>query len=198
MKKINILGLLFLTLSLSSQTIDPFSPDDGYPPKVPGMNLVFSDEFNYTGKPDSVIWNYEIGFVRNQELQWYQCDNANCVDGRLLIEAKKADFENPNFVENSKSWTTNRKTVGYTSACITTKDKKAWKFGRFEIRARIDTSMGAWPAIWTLGIENEWPSCGEIDLLEFYRPNKVPSILANIAWGSISRFSAQWNSTIHP
>lgn len=33
--------------------------------------LVWSDEFNYTGLPDSTKWNYEEGFVRNNESQYY-------------------------------------------------------------------------------------------------------------------------------
>lgn len=198
MKKLIALGILILSMSAISQTVDPFSPDFTQAKKIAGMSLVFNEEFNYSGKPDSTIWNYEKGYVRNQELQWYQSENANCLDGRLLIEAKKTDFENPNFHTNSKNWKTNRKRVAYTSACILTKNKKTWKFGRFEIRARIDTAMGAWPAIWTLGIENRWPDCGEIDILEFYRPKNIPSILANTAWGSSKQSSGEWNSAIHP
>jgi hypothetical protein len=53
-------------------------------------------------------------------------------------------------------------------------------YGRFEIRARIDTTSGSWPAIWTLGLDPEWPWNGEIDLLEFYRVNGAPTILANV------------------
>jgi hypothetical protein len=48
--------------------------------------LVWSDEFDTEGKPDSNNWNYEHGFVRNEELQWYQADNANCKNGLLIIE----------------------------------------------------------------------------------------------------------------
>ena len=62
------------------------------------------------------------------------------------------------------------------------------------MRARIDTAMGAWPAIWTLGIDKEWPSCGEVDMLEFYRPDGVPSILANVASGTNVRYKGKWDS----
>lgn len=194
---------LFLVISLlplfsTMQSANPYQPDSSNPPKRSGMRLVFDEEFNYTGKPDSASWKFETGFARNKELQWYQSDNANCKDGRLLIEARKADFPNPTYIADSKSWKTNRKTINYTSASINTSHKKSWMFGRFEIRARIDTTMGAWPAIWTLGNEKEWPSCGEIDILEFYRPKHIPSILANVAYGSDKRWNAKWNMTVNP
>ena len=160
-----------LPILATAQTVNQFSPDSSQPTEISGMKLVFSEEFNYDGKPDSKIWNYETGYKRNEELQWYQANNANCKDGRLLIEGKKTDFPNPNYDAESHSWKTNRQTVEYTAASITTQGKKSWKFGRFEVRARIDTVMGAWPAIWLLGENYEWPSSGEIDMLEFYRPD---------------------------
>jgi beta-glucanase (GH16 family) len=188
----------FITIIAASQSINPYLPDSSKPPKRQGMKLVFSEEFNYTGKPSSAIWNYETGFRRNKELQWYQSENVTCKDGRLLIEGKKVDFQNPNYVANSNNWKENREKVNYTAASITTEGKKIWKFGRFEIRARIDTAMGSWPAIWLLGMNQEWPSCGEIDMLEFYRPENVPSILANVACGNSGRWNAKWNSSKKP
>lgn len=158
------------------------------------MKLVFNEEFNYTGSPNPEIWSFETGFKRNEELQWYQSKNASCKNGCLVIEGKKESFPNPNYIPDSKSWYTNRKDVNYTSASINTAEKKSWLFGRFEVRARIDTTMGAWPAIWTLGISKEWPSCGEIDMLEFYRPKGISSILANVASGTTVRYSGKWNS----
>jgi hypothetical protein len=47
------------------------------------------------------------------------------------------------------------------------------KYGVFEVKARIKTQNGLWPAIWFLGVEGEWPSCGEIDLMEYYQGNMV-------------------------
>ena len=192
--------LLFTVLIIGTiaQAVNPFLPDSSIPKKRVGMKLVFSEEFNYTGKPDSTIWGYETGFQRNNELQWYQSDNANCSGGRLLIEGKKANFPNPNFISGSTDWRTNRKTVNYTAACIKTVKKKMWLFGRFEVRARIDTAMGAWPAIWLLGESKEWPSCGEIDMLEFYRHDSVPTILANVAWGTKQRHKPKWDSFKKP
>ena len=180
------------------QTVDPYNPDESTPPVRAGMNLIFSEEFNNEGKPNPNNWGYETGFKRNEELQWYLSDNANCTAGRLLIEGRRANFANPNYVAGSSDWKTNRKTVNYTSSCIISKDKKSWLFGRFEIRARVDTSMGSWPAIWTLGVSQEWPSCGEIDMMEFYRISNAPTVLANVAWGTAVRWTAKWDSFKKP
>lgn len=188
----------FVNFFCSGQTVDPYSPDASTPPARPGMHLVFNDEFNNEGKPNPQNWGYEIGFKRNEELQWYLSDNANCTAGRLLIEGRKANFANPNYVAGSTDWRTNRKTVNYTSSSILSKDKKSWLFGRFEIRARVDTSLGCWPAIWTLGVKQEWPSCGEIDLMEFYRVNGAQTVLANVAWGTATRWTAKWDSFKKP
>lgn len=157
--------------------------------------LVWADEFNTDGKPDSLSWSYEYGFVRNKELQWYQEKNAYCSGGKLVIEGRYEKVHNPNFLTQSKDWRNNRESSSYTSACLITKGKHQWKFGRFEICAKIDTSIGLWPAIWTLGIENEWPENGEIDLMEFYRIDQIPHILANTAWGTDKKWVAKWNST---
>ena len=71
-------------------------------------------------------------------------------------------------------------------------------YGRFEVRARIPVGKGAWPAIWTLGSSMEWPSCGEIDIMEFYRKHGIPHILANAAWGTDRQWNAKWNSKAIP
>jgi len=146
---------IFINISASifSQNANPLYPDFITPSMIDGMRLVWSDEFNYTGKPDSSTWGYETGFVRNQELQWYNSDNAYCINGVLLIEGR---------------------------------------------RERIDTSLGSWPAIWTLGIFKEWPSNGEIDIMEFYRVKGVPTILANFAWGTYERYTAKWDDLKKP
>jgi beta-glucanase (GH16 family) len=123
--------------------------------------LVFADEFDGNGRPDSTIWGYEQGFVRNHEAQWYQADNAYLHNGMLVIEARQE---------------TGREGIPYTSASLNTKDKYSFLYGRLEVCARIPTAGGAWPAIWTLGNDMPWPSCGEIDLMEYYRINRVPHI----------------------
>lgn len=199
MKKLNLLLLiLLLSLRIQAQKADPFSPDFKTPGRIQGYNLVWNDEFNNIGKPDSSNWIYEKGFLRNQELQWYQEENANCANGLLIIEGRREQIKNPNYVAGSTNWKTVREFAEYTSASIQTRGHKQWQFGRFEIRARIDTICGAWPAIWTLGISKGWPSNGEIDIMEFYRVKGVPTILANFAWGTNQRNVAKWDDLKKP
>ena len=131
--------------------------------------LVWSDEFNKDGCLDESIWNYEQGYARNEELQWYQSDNAWCQGGLLVIEARSEKRKNPLYKAGSYDWRTSREYIECTSSSITTFGKKEFLYGRFEVRARIPVGKGAWPAIWTLGSSMEWPSCGEIDIMEFYR-----------------------------
>ncbi len=156
--------------------------------------LVWSDEFNQDGRPDAATWNFERGFVRNHEDQWYQAENAWQQDGLLIIEARREDRRNPTYRANSRNWGQQRDSIHYTSACLTTMGKRQFLYGRLEVCARIPTAGGAWPAIWTLGSGMEWPSCGEIDLMEYYRINGKPHILANVAWGNDQHYSAVWNS----
>jgi len=194
MKRLLFLYFSVLTVTAIAQTTDAYLPDTTEAKKISGMSLVFNDEFNTVGKPNPANWGYESGFVRNMELQWYQSENANCSAGRLQIVGRKSYFPNPNYVAGSSDWKKNRATVNYTSACILSRGKKSWLFGRFEIRARIDTSNGSWPAIWTLGNNLDWPSCGEIDMMEFYRSGGKPIILANFAWGTSTPWVAKWDS----
>ena len=139
--------------------------------------LVWCDEFNEDGVLSTDHWSYEYGYVRNHEAQWYQRDNARVEGGCLVIEARREEGEHP-----------------YTSASVNTRGHHDWLYGRFEVRACIPTAGGAWPAIWTLGRSLPWPSCGEIDIMEYYRIDGVPHILANAAWGNDVRNSAVWSS----
>lgn len=181
-----------------AQKSNVFEPDYSKPKAKKGMKLIWNDEFNTNGKPDSNYWCYEKGFVRNQEVQWYQPDNATCKDGVLLIEGRKESIKNPNYIADSKDWRTNREFAEYTSTSIQTRGLKQWKFGRVEVRARIDTTMGSWPAIWTLGVNKPWPSNGEIDIMEFYRVKGVATILANVAWGTEKQYVAKWDEAKIP
>lgn len=142
-----------------------------------GYKLVWADEFKKDGKPDTTKWTYERGFVRNNEAQWYQPQNARCKNGILTIAAKKVNRPNPKYEKGSTNWTKARQTIEYTSACMITAGKQHWQYGRFEMRGRIDISDGMWPAWWTLGVEKNWPANGEIDIMEYYRGK----LLANIA-----------------
>lgn len=197
-KVITLIIIAGFALNLQAQKTDPFTTDFGKPAKIKGMKLVWNDEFNADGKPDPSSWRYEKGFVRNQELQWYQEENAICRDGILLIEGRREKVKNPGFSESSSNWKASREYAEYTSASIQTRGFRQWQFGRFEIRARIDTACGSWPAIWTLGVSGGWPEGGEIDIMEFYRVSGRPTILANFAWGSEKRGIAKWDDLRKP
>lgn len=160
--------------------------------------LVWSDEFDYDGKPDPSVWSYEQGFVRNNELQWYQQENATVSNGILTISGKKESVPNPNYEAGSSNWRKNRKSAEYTSSCITTAGAKEFLYGRFEIRAKIPVASGSWPAIWTLGKSMPWPSNGEIDIMEYYPIEDIPHILANTAWGTDEPSKAEWNTKTYP
>jgi beta-glucanase (GH16 family) len=184
--------------NLEAQEIDPYKADSGKPKATDGYQLVWSDEFSVDGKPSPESWKYEVGFERNKELQWYQPDNASCAGGILTIEGRREKVRNPNYDPKSSDWKKNREFAEYTSSSIKSVGLREFLYGRFEIRAKIDVAKGAWPAIWTLGNAMEWPSCGEVDLLEYYIANGVPSILANVASGTSTRWNAKWNSKVTP
>lgn len=119
--------------------------------------LIWSDEFNYSGLPDSTKWNYDVGGHGwgNNELQYYTSgrpENARVENGILTIEARKEDFEGKK----------------YTSARLVTKGKGDWTYGRIDVRAKLPKGLGTWPAIWMLGSTTplQWPEDGEIDIME--------------------------------
>src|SRR5262249_1528566 len=111
-------------------------------PAAAGWKLIWSDEFDTDGRPDPRNWTYETGFVRNYELQWYQPDNAWCRNGLLIIEGRRERKRNPEYDPNSSDWKKSRPSAEYTSACLTTKGLHSWRYGRVEMRGRIDTRSG--------------------------------------------------------
>ena len=116
--------------------------------------LVWSEEFNGKGLVDGTVWNYEKGFIRNKESQYYTVERAENVvmrDGNLVITARKEDF-----ADNAK----------ITSGSINTRGKKSFHYGRIEVRAKLPVGQGNWPAVWMMGVEGGWPKCGEIDIME--------------------------------
>lgn len=146
--------------------------------------LVWSDEFDQGDRPDPSNWDYEHGFVRNRELQYYQPDNATVKNGLLVIEARRETTPRP---ESGNA--------AYTSASLITKGKHEFTYGRFEARMRIDPRLGSWPAFWTLGTNVGsvgWPGCGEIDIMEYY----TGKVLANVC--SPNNGSCAWSSVIKP
>jgi len=129
--------------------------------------LLWGDEFNYTGLPDSTKWGYDVGGHGwgNNEQQFYtRADTANAYvsDGTLHITARKQAKENKD----------------YTSARLVTKGKADFKYGKIEMRVRLPKGRGTWPAIWMLGKNIsvvDWPMCGEIDIAEHvgFAPDSV-------------------------
>ena len=178
---------------------DSFMPDNQPAPQhSDDYKLVWHDEFDHDGAPNPAIWKHEQGFVRNHEDQWYEPEAATCQDGVLRITARRVSRPNPHYAADSNDWRTNRDSVRYTSASINTHGTWEFQYGRIEVRAKIPTASGAWPAIWTLGTDMPWPSCGEIDMMEYYQVNGQPHILANAAWGSDRPYEAVWDSSRTP
>ena len=83
-------------------------PNDAPETTEEGLVLKFHDEFNGTGEPDWNVWRWEEGFQRNQELQWYQKENAICKDGALIITGKEERVKNTNYEAGSSDWKKNR------------------------------------------------------------------------------------------
>ena len=176
MERSNTQVIFILTLGLMLNSFD-IKSQTGNDAEMPGYKLVWADEFNINGRPDSASWRYEKGFVRNEELQWYQEENVRCENGLLVIEARKESKENPRYEAGSGDWKKKSASIEYTSASINTATKRYWQYGRFVMKGKIDISSGLWPAWWTLGITGRWPANGEIDIMEYYRK----MLLANVA-----------------
>lgn len=131
--------------------------------------MVWSDDFDYNGLPDSTKWGYDVGGHGwgNKELQYYtenRLENARVQDGFLFIEAHK------------ENW----KKQEYTSTRLVSRGKADWLYGRFEIRAKLPSGVGTWPAIWMLPVKwdygnGRWPDNGEIDIMEHvgYESGKI-------------------------
>ncbi len=140
-------------------------PASGYnsPMAYSGYKLVWADEFDSTAlNPNNWVHETGAGGWGNNELQHYREDNTSLVSGNLVITAKAQKYGSSN----------------YTSSRIKTQGKKAFKFGRIDIRAALPEGQGLWPALWMLGTNItsvNWPACGEIDIMELSGnlPNRV-------------------------
>jgi beta-glucanase (GH16 family) len=138
-------------------------------PAAQSWQLLWSDEFEGAGLPDASKWSFQVGGGGwgNAELEYYtdkRTENVRRESGNLVIEARK------------ESWGSNN----YTSGRIRTAGKGDWKYGRVEVRAKLPTGRGMWPAIWMLPTENVyggWPKSGELDIMENvgYDPDRVHS-----------------------
>ena len=150
--------------------VGPFcfgSCDESCDEEVINYTLVWDDDFD-NSEIDLNKWNFEIGTGDwgwgNNEAQYYTNDpeNAYIEDGNLIIQAVHENYGGMN----------------YTSARLTTKNKGDWRYGKFEIRAKLPTGIGTWPAIWMLPTDwvyGGWPESGEIDIMEHvgYNPNWI-------------------------
>ena len=156
--------------------------------------LVWSDEFDATGTPDSSRWDYDLGDGcpdncgwGNNELQYYTRDagNVRVEDGRLVIEAHKDSL-------GSKA---------FTSAKVVSREKGDWRYGRFEIRAKLPRGKGTWPAIWMLPTDwkyGGWPASGEIDIMEHvgYDPGIIHGTIHTEAYNHIKQTQKEGKITV--
>jgi hypothetical protein len=130
------------------------APGSNATPTVDYKDLKFSDEFSTDGAPDPVKWSYDLGAGGwgNGESQSYTSSSSNVIvqGGSLKITAKKEG--------NS-----------YTSTRLKSENKFEFTYGKIEVKAKLPSGGGTWPAIWMLGQDyatNTWPACGEVDIME--------------------------------
>jgi hypothetical protein len=131
--------------------------------------LVWQDEFDGVGIPDTSKWSYERGYVRNREMQYYTVgreENAVQHNGNLVITAR------------NDSAVIEGEIRPVTSASLRSRNKGDWTYGRIEVRAKLPSCLGSWPAIWmmpTTGTYGGWPRSGEIDIMEHvgYDPDRI-------------------------
>lgn len=135
--------------------------------------LVWSDEFNGNSL-DTSKWGYEVNCDGggNNELQCYTANGANLkvANGALTITTI------PQYLNGKQ----------YTSARINTRGKAAWKYGRFEIRAKMPNGAYLWPALWMMprdSVYGGWAASGEIDIYEG-RGQNVREYQSTLHYGS--------------
>jgi len=125
--------------------------------------MIWAEEFNYTGLPDSTKWTNEVGKIRNNELQYYtnkRIENNWVANGQLKIIGKKENYKGSD----------------YTSASLTTDQQFSCTYGKIEANIKVPIGQGMWPAFWMLGQniwQIGWPKCGEIDIMEHINSDSV-------------------------
>ncbi|WP_076539797.1 glycoside hydrolase family 16 protein [Shewanella sp. UCD-KL21] len=148
--------------------------DTGSGQENASWSLVWSDEFD-GAEIDATKWNLAHNCYGggNQELQCYtqRPDNSQVVDGKLVITALREDFNGPALALGDPNYDANdtSKQQPYTSARLDSTHKGDWKYGRFEIKAKMPQGQGTWPAIWMLPTDwvyGPWAGSGEIDIME--------------------------------
>jgi beta-glucanase (GH16 family) len=146
-------------------------------PAPAASTLVFSDEFEVAGALDPAKWAYEIGYLRNDEKQYYtsRAENVRAEGGNLVIEARREAYQG----------------YAYTSASVNTRRRFELLYGRVEVRAKLPTGNGTWPAIWMLGTNIDqvgWPACGEIDIMENvgFEPTRIYGTIHTAAYNHVA------------
>lgn len=150
--------------------------------------LVWSDEFSTDGAPDSSKWGYDLGAGGwgNNEVENYtnRLQNASVSGGTLKINLIKEAYQGSS----------------YTSARILTKGKYSFKYGRIDMRAKLPSGGGTWPALWSLGDNIDstpWPGCGEIDFME-HVGNQLNKIFGTLHYPGHSGGNATGGNTVIP
>jgi beta-glucanase (GH16 family) len=163
------------------------SPTPTAAPAPSGWTLVFSDEFETPGALDPAKWGYEVGYIRNDEKQYYtsRSENVRVEGGSLVIEARKEPYQG----------------YAYTSASVNTRGRFEFLYGRVEVRAKLPTGNGTWPAIWMLGTnigQVGWPTCGEIDIMENvgFEPTRIYGTIHTAAYNHVAGTAKGSNVTI--
>lgn len=156
--------------------------------------LVWSDEFNTAGKPDTSRWNYDLGDGcpnvcgwGNNELEYYTTNSKNVriENDMLIIEAHKDSLGGKPF----------------TSARMVSKFKGDWLYGRIEIKAKLPRGKGTWPAIWMLSTNwkyGGWPASGEIDIMEHvgYDPGVVHGTIHTESYNHVKQTQKEGKITL--
>ena len=176
--------------------------------------LKWIDDFN-GNTLNTNNWSHETKNLNKWQIFVKRPENVVVKDGNLHLIVRKEDKE---YTGDIESWHTedDRVTAFYTAGCINSNGKQAFKYGRFEIRAKVPYSYSLWPAFWTMGINRGWPWGGEIDIYEAVGGNKDgryrdaeyhsslhwsdPSLPNTLAWSTNKEIKkdapdALWNST---
>jgi len=128
--------------------------------------LAWSDEFDEDGLPDPSNWQFETGYVRNEEEQYYtdaRLENCRVFNGKLHLTARNDTFNGH----------------PVTSASIETRGIQYFEYGFIQVRAKMPhLGLGTWPAIWMMGQNYDevgWPHAGEVDIMEW--TGKAPNVI---------------------
>ena len=149
--------------------------------KFPGYRLEYNEEFSDPTTLDR-NFNFENGYCRNHENQYYRRQNAWVENGNLVIMAESGADE----------WTDRDNGVHMSFYSASVKSNRRFHYGIWETRAKAPIGSGLWPAIWGTGDSRGWPSAGEIDVMEYYGDN----IHANVCWGDHWQYPI-WESSLH-